>query len=140
MARVKFNFQKTLVKAGGLGGGAVVIRLTDKFLTKLNPNIRNIGQLALGILGPPLINAKPNSTIEQVGDGMASVAAYKLLGRIKGLSGIGDFDEMDESIGERGFVLDDEFDEENLTGLDDEDQSIGNLEDEIDELDDLEED
>jgi hypothetical protein len=128
---MKFNFQKQLTHVGGLAAGGVVVKLTDKMLSNLNPTIRAAAQIGLGIVGPSLMKAKPNSIIESIGDGMAAVGVYKMLENIPGLAGVAD---LDSSIGETGYVTDDlsGFDEE-ISGVDDLSDSIGNL-DIIDEL------
>jgi len=122
---MKFNFTKNLTHAGGLAVGALGVKLTDKVFANLNPNIRGLGQIGLGLVGPVLLKAKAGSFIESIGDGMVAVGAFKMLDKIPALAGI---DDMGESIGETGYVIDEGTE---LSGLDDLDQSISGLDDEL---------
>lgn len=133
----KFNFNKLGGKAAGLAVGAAAVKMTDKIAANLNPNIKTFGQLAIGLVGPGLMKAKPGSIIECAGDGMAAVATYKLLDRVPGLSGI---DDLDESIGAGGYVVDhgvmgevDDDDDLDIGNIEDLDESIGEVdEDDLD--------
>jgi hypothetical protein len=115
---MKFNFQKSLNNAGGLAVGALGVKLTDKFLANLNPTVRGVGQIGLGIVGPVLLKSKPGSFVESVCDGMVAVGAYKMLENIPFLAGIG------ESIGDEGYVIDQGT---TLSGIDQLNQTIAGV-------------
>ena len=124
---MKFNFTKSLTRGAGLAGGALGVKLTDKVFANLNENVRTLGQIGIGIVAPALLKAKPGSVIESLGDGMVAVGAYKMLAKVPALSGIND---LDESIGAAGYVIDEESD---ISGVDDLNESIGELtEDDLD--------
>jgi hypothetical protein len=118
---MKFNFTKELTAVGGLAVGALGVKLTDKVFASLNPTVRNVAQIGLGLVAPVLLKQKPGSIIESIGDGMVAVGAYKMLDMIPALSGI---DDMDESVGDTGYVIDEGTD---LSGIDDPNQSIAGL-------------
>jgi len=122
---MKFNFTKSLTHAGGLAVGALGVKLTDKVLANLNPTVRGLGQIGLGLVGPVVLKARPGSFIESVGDGMVAVGAYKMLDKIPALAGISD---MNESIGETGYVIDEGTE---LSGIDELNESISGLDDEL---------
>jgi hypothetical protein len=125
--KMKFNFTKNLTHAGGLAVGALGVKLTDKVFSNLNPDVRGLAQIGLGLAGPILLKSKPGSFVESVGDGMVAVGAYKMLEKIPALAGIND---MSESIGEAGYVIDQGTE---LSGVDDLDESIAGLgQDELD--------
>lgn len=118
---MKFNFQKNIMHAGGLAVGALGVKITDKMLGNLSPTVRGLAQIGVGLVAPVVLKAKAGSFVESVGDGMVAVGAYKMLEKIPALAGITD---MDESIGETGYVIDEGTD---ISGVDDLDESISGI-------------
>jgi hypothetical protein len=102
----KLDFKKIGVKALGLGGGAIVASLGNKIAPNLNPMIRGAAKIAVGALLPTLMPRQ--EIIEHLGDGIMTMGAAELIGKVvPGLSGLGD---MDESIGDGGYITDYQYD------------------------------
>jgi len=120
---MKFNFQKSLSTAGGLSAGALGVKLTDKMLANLNPTVRAVGQIGLGLVAPVFLKSKPGSFVESVCDGMVAVGAYKMLENIPFLSGIAG------NVGDTGYVI---VQGSDLSGIDQLNQSIAGVGNTID--------
>lgn len=130
MAKIKLNLKNKLPHKTGLAVGGVGCRFIDKVAPNLNPTIKNVGQMALGIILPPVMKQKENSMLTGVGDALIAVGAYKLGEKIPGLAGV---DDIDGSIGETGYVIDEDYNmngTDEISGVDDLNDSIGELTDE----------
>lgn len=120
----KLDFKKAGIKALGLGAGATAAVMIDRIpqVGALNPKIRAIGKIVLGVLIPSFIKTP---IVEHVGDGMIAVGTNQLVASFTpAVQGIGDVygDEAmygtDDMSGSDDYVADDVSINDEVSGSD----------------------
>jgi hypothetical protein len=113
----KFDFKKASMKAVGLGAGATAAVMVDRlpFLSSLNPKMRAMAKIGIGVMLPAFVK---NDMIGHVGDGMIAVGTNQLVASFTpAVQGIG------EVYGDEGVYGDEDvngIDEDvNINGMDD---------------------
>jgi len=94
---MKINFTKVLVEAGALGAGGVAAKLVGtKVLPNIDPKLKNLGLMVIGIVGPSLMGGGAKGEfVRNVGKGITAVAAANLVGEfLPGLTGLGDLNDF----------------------------------------------
>jgi hypothetical protein len=133
---MKIKIMDIAVKAGGVTAGAVLAKVSNRFLGTLNPKLRAVGKIVIGAVVPAVM---PKSKIaDHVGTGVMAVGAAELFEEFVPSNVAGNDGVMNGAVGapvtiDEDFVSgpDDDMDDE-VSGADDDIMSGTDDEDDLD--------